>query len=92
MVGANDELVRELRWRGADVAPRATPLGRFFDVRGRTAQPPRDIGAVAQWSAGSALGAHLPTAALSGLVVRGGVRGPGEPDRPPSAAERRRPA
>lgn len=71
MVGANDELVRELRWRGADVAPRATPLGRFFDVRGRTAQPPRDIDSVAQWSAGSALGAHLATAALSVLVVRG---------------------
>lgn len=71
MVGANDELVRELRWRGADVAPRSTPLGRFFDVRGRSAQPPRDVGAVAQWPAGSALGAHLATAALSVLVVRG---------------------
>ncbi|MEZ4400726.1 MAG: hypothetical protein R3B06_11945 [Kofleriaceae bacterium] len=71
MVGANDELMRELRWRGAAVAPQATPLGRFFDVRGRGARPPREFGPVAPWAAGSSLGAHLTVADVSVMVVRG---------------------
>lgn len=71
LIGANDELLRELRWRGADVDPRATPLGRFFDVRGRTSRPPPDLGAIASWTPASELGSHLATADLSVLVVRG---------------------
>ena len=71
LLGANDALIRELRWRGAHVAPRATPLRRFFDVRGRAQRPPPELPAVATWAAPSRLGTHLTSRDDSVLIIRG---------------------
>lgn len=71
LVGANHELVGELRWRGAAVDSRATPLRRFFDVRGRQGAAPTDIGPVAAWSRQSSLGSHLRSLGQSVIIFRG---------------------
>jgi hypothetical protein len=71
MLGANDELVRELHWRGAAIAPDATPLRRYFDMRGRTTPGPDEIAAVKQWSLATELGAHVASGQHTVLVIRG---------------------
>lgn len=71
LLGANHELVRELRWRGAAIDLRSTPLRRFFDVRGRTTRPPPDLPAVVTWSRASHLGAHLTSRDHTVILLRG---------------------
>lgn len=71
MLGANHELVRELRWRGAAIDPHATPLRRYFDVRGQTTPAPLDLPPVATWARASRLGTHLTSRDQTVVVVRG---------------------
>lgn len=59
LVGANDELVRELQWRGAPVRPDTTLLPCAWQG---LPHPP-----IAGWDAGAALGTH--TAHLGATVV-----------------------
>jgi hypothetical protein len=67
LVGANEELNRELLWRGLPSDPRATAFRRFFP---RT-DGADDISELGAWSADSALGSHLRTPAALVLVLRG---------------------
>jgi hypothetical protein len=73
LIGANHELVNELRWRGAAVDGQATLLRRFFDVRGRRTAAPTDIEPIAGWPAASALGRHLRSLGQSVIVFRGEI-------------------
>ena len=70
MVGLNDELTRELVWRGFPVDPRATYFDRFWDSRGSVAAWPADIRPIALWG-GAALGQNTTSAVRLVLVVRG---------------------
>jgi hypothetical protein len=63
LVGANQELVRELRWRGLPADPRSTPFRRFWN---RT-DGADDIPPVPAWSATAALSAN--TAPMAGGIL-----------------------
>jgi hypothetical protein len=71
MVGLNDELTRELVWRGFPVDPRGTYFDRFWDARSSVTAPPPDIRPIALWPAGSTLGQNTTGTARVVLVVRG---------------------
>jgi hypothetical protein len=66
LVGANQELNYELRWRGLPSDARATPFRRFWGHLGDA----EDIDSVATWDAASALGTHVVTTAAMILLVR----------------------
>ena len=68
LVGANHELARELLWRGVPLDRRATLLGRFFESQLSAA--PRDMTAIAEWSASDRLGAHLAFGERVVLILR----------------------
>ena len=62
LVGANQELVRELQWRGAPVRTDATLLAQAW---AGAAVPP-----LADWPRDAALGAHAPALRATVIVVR----------------------
>jgi hypothetical protein len=66
LVGANQELNYELRWRGLPADPRATSFRRFWGHVGDA----EDIDSIATWDAASALGTHIKTTAALILLVR----------------------
>jgi hypothetical protein len=66
LVGANQELNYELRWRGLPAALKATPFRRFWNHAGEA----DDIDDIATWDAASALGTHVRTQAAMILLVR----------------------
>jgi len=68
LVGANHELARELLWRGVPLERSVTLLTRFFAAQ--LAAAPRDMSAIAGWSAGDALGAHVAFGERVVLVLR----------------------
>jgi hypothetical protein len=75
LVGANDELERELLWRGYPVAPGATFFHRFWNYTG---DPPRtDIGELAGWKRGLSIAENMAedsageTPVATVIVVRG---------------------
>jgi hypothetical protein len=66
LVGANQELNYELRWRGLPADARATPFRRFWGHVGEA----EDIDSIGTWDAASALGSHVKTTAAMILLVR----------------------
>lgn len=66
LVGANQELNYELRWRGLPADARATPFRRFWGHVGDA----EDIDGIASWDAAGALGTHVETRAAMILLVR----------------------
>jgi hypothetical protein len=54
LVGLNDEMNRELLWRGFPTDQRGTPFRRFWDRSGGAT----DIGPIHTWPAGNGLGAN----------------------------------
>jgi hypothetical protein len=71
LVGANDELIHELTWRGAKVDRRATPLLRFFDRRGTAADAATDIAPVASWPANGSLASNFAFTGRAVILLRG---------------------
>lgn len=72
LVGINDELSRELRWRGLPVRPGGTYLNRFWTRPGADTDDP-ELPDIDGWDADSALGTHLrvPEQGLMVLLLRG---------------------
>jgi hypothetical protein len=71
MVGLNDELTRELVWRGFPVDPHATCFNRFWDARSTVSAPAADIRPIDSWPDGAALGQNMTSVARTVLVIRG---------------------
>ena len=78
MLGLNDEMARELLWREYPTDQRGTYFRQFWDVRGRVGPPDeelRDISAITDWPAATALGTHRASPPPPGghlvLLIRG---------------------
>ncbi len=70
LVGLNQQLVGELRWRNVPVRTGCTPVRRFWDlVHPDAGTAHDDIVGIAAWDAGSSLGEHLPADAPSSEFV-----------------------
>ena len=67
LVGANNEMGRELLWRGYPTDQRGSVFRVFWDRRGTATPGGRDIEPVHQWQAASRLGGHDPSR-LSGAT------------------------
>jgi len=73
LVGANTEIVRELRWRDYPIDLRATCFHRFFDY---VADPGRDdIGELSMWDTERSILDNMPGGdeTMTAIVVRGDV-------------------
>jgi hypothetical protein len=75
LAGANQELSRELLWRGVPALHTATFFARFWDRRDAAGTPLPDITGISSWAASSDLGSHSSAAAgeLAVLAWRGGL-------------------
>lgn len=69
LIGANQALAYELLWRGLPSDPKATAFHRFWAHAGNG----RDIDDISTWTADSAVGSHVTSAAAMILLLRGEI-------------------